>query len=385
MRSFKLLLSFSCIMLAPAALAYAQDAIALEDDALLSRVSKEIDALLLAGEKSEAERTAVEEAADILTQAREAANAPLPADPGETAGLEELDEQSLLNQVELRGEYLNAYVKRKEQLDRIPSLTDERRKSINSAMEALRITKQRADDLHPLLTELTRRIEVNRILPDDAIFNDKGLDFWRESVAQQQEECATWLETYNAEKQLPQSQPASKPTDTIWNIETQRSLQHSLDVASVMLESVRHEAGLTEELDKTDHAALPTAIARVHDDWQRALAKYEQALGDAEIQRVALAKLEADRRALTLPSKEAIPEGEGHSELRAARRNAASQIYWFATTSFSWNWPAKRATWPTSLCRNCWPSLPCLKRFAARQFRSKPASRWPKPGSAKAK
>ncbi len=81
--------------------------------------------------------------------------------------------------MELREEYLTAYRKRKQQLDRIPSLTDARRKMINQAMEALRITEQRAGDLRPLLTELARRIKAGRISQDKAIFGDNDVGFWR--------------------------------------------------------------------------------------------------------------------------------------------------------------------------------------------------------------
>ncbi len=329
MRSFKLLLFFSCVLLAPAALASAQDAIDLDDDALLNRVKKEIDVLVLVGDKARAQRKAVEGIGTSLEEAREAAHAPLPAEPGEIAGLEGLDEQSLLIQVELRDEYLNAHRKRKQQLDRIPSLTDARRKMLNQAMEAIRIAEQRAGDLRPLLAELARRIKAGRISQDKAIIGDSGVDFWREAVVRQQVECAAWLETYSAEKQLPETPPApeaAEPTsrsETVWNLETDRRLQHSLDVASVMLQAARHEAAEREDLEKTDHATLPTVIARVHDDWRRALAEYETALDRAEIKSAALAELEADRRALTPPSKGSIPEGKGHSELITARRDAA--------------------------------------------------------------
>jgi small-conductance mechanosensitive channel len=323
MRSFKLLLFFSCVLLAQAALASAQDAIDLDDDALLKRVKTEIDALVLADEKAGLEKKALEENGASLKKAREAANAPLPADPGEVTGLGGLDEPSLLNQVELRKEYLRAYRKRKEQLDGIPSLTDARRKIIHQAMEALRITEQRAGDLRPLLTELARRIKLGRISQDKAVLGDKGVDFWREAVVRQQVESVAWLETYSAEKQLPESQPAPEAAETVWNLETDRRLQHSLDVASVLLQAATHEAAEREDLEKTDHAALPTVIVRVHDDWRRALAEYERALDRAEIKRAALAELEADRRDLTPPSKESIPEGEGHSELKTARRDVA--------------------------------------------------------------
>ncbi len=322
MRSFKLLLFFSCVLLAQAALASAQDAIDLDDDALLRRVKKEIAALVLAGDKADLARKALEENGASLKDAREAANAPLPADPGEMTGLWGLDEPSLLNQVELRDEYLKAYRKRKQQLDGIPSLTDARRKMIHQAMEALRVTEQRAGDLRPLLTELAGRIKARRISQDKAILRDNGVDFWREAVVQQQTECAGWLETYSAEKQLPESPPAPEAAETVWNLETDRRLQHTLEVARVMLQSARHEATEREDLEKTDHAALPTVIARVHDDWRRALTEYERALDRAEIKRAALAELEADRRDLTPPSKESIPEGEGHSELKTARRDA---------------------------------------------------------------
>ena len=113
MRSFKLLLFFSYLLLALAGLASAQDAIDLDDGALLNRVKTEIDALGLAGEKDRADREALGEIAASLEEAREAATAPLPPDPGEMTGLEGLDEQSLVNQVELREEFLRAYRKRK--------------------------------------------------------------------------------------------------------------------------------------------------------------------------------------------------------------------------------------------------------------------------------
>ncbi len=335
MSSFKRLLFFWCVLLAPAALTSAQDAIDLDDDALVSRVRKEIEALVLAGDKARAEREALEETVASLEEAREAANAPLPADPGEMTGLEGLDEQSLLNQVELREEHLKAYRNRKQQLDRIPSLTDARRKLINQAMEAFRIAEQRAADLRPLLTELARRTKAGRISQDKATFGDDGVDFWKQNVVEQQVEYAARIETYSAEKQLPESrlapesaEPTSRsgPTsrsETVWNLETQRSLQHSLDVANVMLQAAKHEAAEREDLEKTDHAALPTVIARVHDDWRRALAEYETARAGAETKRADLAELEAARRDLTPPSKESIPEGEGHSELKTARRDAA--------------------------------------------------------------
>ncbi len=126
MKSFKLLFFVLCILLAQPALAAAQDAIDLDNEALSNRVKEEIDALVIVGDQSRAEREAIEETIASLKEAREAANAPLPADPGEITGLGGLDEPSLLNQVELREEYLAAYRKRKQQLDRIPSLTDAR-------------------------------------------------------------------------------------------------------------------------------------------------------------------------------------------------------------------------------------------------------------------
>jgi len=323
MRSFKLLLIFSGILLAPAALALAQDAVDLDDDALLNRVKKGIDALVLAGDKARTEREALEKTGASLEEAREAANAPLPADPGELAGLETLDEQALLHQVELREEYIAAYRKRKQQLDRVPSLTDARRKMINPAMEALRISEQQAGELRPLLTELAHRIKAGRISQGQAVFGDNGVDFWREAVVRQQVECAAWLETYNAEKQTPDSRPAPQAAETVWNLETDRRLQYTLDVVSVMLQAARHEAAEREDLEKTDHAALPTVIERVHHDRPRALAEYQKALDSAEIKRAAFVELEAARRDLTPPAKESIPEGEGHSELRTARRDAA--------------------------------------------------------------
>ena len=323
MRPFKLLLFFSCVMLVPAALASTQDAIDLDDDTLLGRVKNAIDALVVAGDKARDKRKALEENAVLLREAREAANAPLPAEPGEIRGLEALDEQSLVNHVALRDEYLKAYRKRKEQLDRIPSLSDTRRKMINQAMEPFRIAEQGAADLRPLLTELARRIKAGSVLRDKAIFDDKGMDYWPQAVAQQQVDCAAWLETYSAEKQLPESRPTSEPAESRWNLETQRGLQHSLDLVSVLLQAARHEATEREELEKTDQAALPTLIARVHDDWRREAAEYQRVLASAEVKRGELAGLETDRRELASPSKESIPEGEGHAELRAVRRNAA--------------------------------------------------------------
>ncbi len=322
MRSLKLLLLFSCILLTPSALAFAQDTADLDDDALLRRVKKEINALVQAGDKAGKARKALEENGKSLDEAREAADAPLPAEPGATTGLEGLDAQALLEQVELRNVYLNAYRKRKEQLDLIPGLTDARRKLIKQAMEAHRIAERRAGILRPLVTELAHRLEADRISEDKAIFRDKSVDFWSTEVVRQQAECATWLETYSAEKQLPESQPASEPAETIWNLETERRLQHSLDVATILQEAAKHQAVEREALEKTDPAALQTVIASAHDDWSRALAEHEKALDSSEAKRAAIAALEVERRGLTPPSKESISEGQGHSELRTARRDA---------------------------------------------------------------
>ncbi len=319
MRSFKQLVFFLCMLLAPAAIASAQDAVDLDDDALLSRVKKGIDAVVLVGDKARAEREALEENGARLNEALVAAAAPLPADPGEIVGIEDLDEQSLSNEVELREAYLAAYRKRKQMLDQIPGLTDARRKMINPALEAFRIAEQRADDLRPLLTELSSRTQAGRIPQQKATFGDEGVDSWREAVAQQQVEYAGWLATYSADEQPP----APEAADSVWDIETDRRLQHTLDVAGVMLQAATHEATERADLEMTDQAALSTVITRAHDDWIRESTEYQRILDGAEIKRAALAGLEADRRDLVPPSKESIPEGEGYAELRTARRDAA--------------------------------------------------------------
>ena len=323
MRSFKLPLFFSCVLLALAGLASAQDPIVLDDGELLSRVKKEIDALVLAGDKARAEREALEGIHASIEEARDTATAPLPADPGEIAGLEGLDEPSLVNQAELRKAYLTAYRKRKEQLERIPSLRDTRRKMINQAVEALPMTEQRAGDLRPLLAELARRLTAGRISQDKAIFSDHDVDFWREEVVRQQVDFAAWLEAYSAEKQLPESRPALQAVETVWNVETERLLQHSLDVATILLEAARHEASERKELEQPDHAALPTAMALVHGEWGWERDEYQRILDRVGAKRKELADLETNRRELVSPSKESIPEGEGHAELKSARRNAA--------------------------------------------------------------
>ncbi|MCZ6698824.1 MAG: hypothetical protein O7D94_07845, partial [Planctomycetota bacterium] len=321
MSSFKLLLFFSCVLSAPAALVSAQDAIDLDDVVLLNRVKQEIDALVLAGDKARAERKALEQNGASLAEARKAVNAPLPDEPGEITGLEGLDEQSLLNQVELRKKYLKAYRNRMQQRDLIPSLTVDRPKMINQTTEALRIAERQAGDLRPLLTELTHRIKAGPMTHDKAMFRDKDVDFWTVDVERQQVEFAAWLESYTAEEQLPQSQPAPEADETIWNLETDRRLQSSLDVATILLEAARHEAAETEELEKTDPAALPAVMARDYVDWGLATDEYKRVLDRVGAKPEALADLETNRRELVSPSKESIPEGEGHAELKAARRD----------------------------------------------------------------
>ncbi|MCZ6681874.1 MAG: hypothetical protein O7B26_01745, partial [Planctomycetota bacterium] len=70
MSSFKLFLFFSCVLSAPAAFVSAQDAIDLDDVALLNRVKQEIDALVMAGDKARAERKALEQNGASLAEAR---------------------------------------------------------------------------------------------------------------------------------------------------------------------------------------------------------------------------------------------------------------------------------------------------------------------------
>ena len=320
MRSLKRLLFFLCVLLAPAAPASAQDAIDLNDNALLDRVKKEIDALVLANDIARARRDALEENDASLREARYAIDAPLPDDPGEIAGLEGLDEGSLQTQVGLRERHLAIYRQRKQQLERLPGLTDDRRKMIDPAMEAFRLSERLSSQLTPLLTELARRIKSGRISQDKIVLRDNSVGFWREDVVRQQVECASWLETYGDVQQPPKSQPAAA---TVWDIDTDRHLQHSLDVASIMLQAAKHEVAERKDLEKDDHATFSTVIVRVHDNRRAALAEYERALDRAEIERAALAELQARRHDLTPPSKESVSEGDEHSELKTARREAA--------------------------------------------------------------
>jgi len=179
--------------LAPAAPASAQDAIDLNDNALLDRVKKEIDALVLANDIARARRDALEENDASLREARYAIDAPLRDDPGEIAGLEGLDERSLQTQVGLRERHLAIYRQRKQQLERLPGLTDDRRKMIDPAMEAFRLSERLSSQLTPLLTELARRIESGRISQDKIVLRDNSVGFWREDVVRQQVECASWI------------------------------------------------------------------------------------------------------------------------------------------------------------------------------------------------
>ena len=110
MRLLKRQLFVLCVLLAPAASASAQDAIDLDDGALLDRVKKEIDALVQASDIARAKSEALEEIGAGIREARQAVDAPLPADPGEITGLEGLDEQSLDTQVGLRERHLANYL-----------------------------------------------------------------------------------------------------------------------------------------------------------------------------------------------------------------------------------------------------------------------------------
>ena len=162
MTSFKLLLFCSCFLLAPAARALAQDAIYLDDDALLNRVTKEIDALTQAAEQANAEKKALDENGMGLAEAQHTASAPLASEPDGIAELEWLDQQSLVEQVRLREEYLAAYDKRKQAHDQIPSLIDTRRKRITQAIESFSIAEQQAGDLRPPLAGPTRLRDPSR-------------------------------------------------------------------------------------------------------------------------------------------------------------------------------------------------------------------------------
>jgi hypothetical protein len=82
MRFLNRQLFFLCVLLAPAASASAQDAIDLDDGALLDRVKKEIDALVQASDTARPKKEALEEIGVSISEARRAVDAPLPADPG---------------------------------------------------------------------------------------------------------------------------------------------------------------------------------------------------------------------------------------------------------------------------------------------------------------
>ncbi len=322
MRTSKPLLVVSCTLFAPIALLFAQGPAELGDDALLARVSKEIDALVAAGDAVLAEKKSIDENDTALREATVGAAAKLSIEPGSIPAPQGVDEQTWLEEMERRTEYVQAYRKRKKLLEQIPSLTEDRRRLINHALESVRATQDRAAALRPLLTELDQRLAAQKISAERATFRDHDVEYWKQEVARRHAEYGTWLEAYRTEKQ--QSENAAEPIalESIWDVDTDRRLQHDLDVATIMLQAARHEITEGKELEKADRAALPAVVARAHDDWRRETAGYDSLLARAEVHRAKLVGLETERRDLASPSKESIPEGEGHAELKAARRDA---------------------------------------------------------------
>ena len=311
-----------CVLFAPIHLLLAQGPDELSDDALLSRVSKEIDALVLAGDADLSEVKTLDENETSLREAHAGATAKLSFTPDSVEEPNGVDEQTWLDEMERRTEYLQSYRKREKQLERIPSLTEARRRLLNHALESLDATRQRAADLRPLLNEVAQRLATQKITPERASFRDHDVDYWAKEVDRRHAEYGTWLATYRAEKKEPENATKPMALESIWNLDTDRRLQHALDVTTIMLQAARHEVSERKELEQTDHAALPAVVARVHNDWRRETAGYESLLARTEVHRVALADLETNRRDLASPSKESIPEGQGHVELKKARRDA---------------------------------------------------------------
>lgn len=314
----------ACILFSvPALTQIPSDLTGLGDDDLAGRTAAAVRALIQAEDVLEAERKALGQQNQELAKAMEAAGAGLPAEPGDTPEGEGTGVAALEARVKAWQRHLDARRARREFRTQAASLAEVQSRRLSDFAEKQKIVEKAGLELQSLLLEVQRRIGAGRMAAEklqlDARLPDVGdwLDH-AASVASPGLAVAAAVQDWGATVEAYREKAASAvPDEPHHEVRVRRAAA----AAATMLRAAHLEAAEREDLQKLEPGTVAASMPRILDEWQRGRASSGEAEDQAAVRRRELESLDQARQALSAPDRATVPEGDGHSELRSARRN----------------------------------------------------------------
>ncbi len=320
-RAFRHLLTF--LFLLPIVDARAQSSGEVADAELSAQVSASVGAVVRAREAVDADRKTLQAGTADLEKARAAATEAvpaLPADPFAPAGIPPDQVESLSRAWD---EFAAVLQRRRQAAAEWKTHLDGRLALLTAATEKAKALQEAAATARPLLVEFRRRVEAGALADDVIAVGDvkRPAAEWLTDVESARADFAAWaaglpdeIARLQAEAdKIPAAMEETKPAEA-----RARRCGEALRLFAHSLQAEKNEAG---ELAKLEPAGLPGAIARWTEDWKTdtdALAK--QGKRSQELLQ-GIAEIDRRRSELAAPVKEEVAEGDGHPELREARKN----------------------------------------------------------------
>ncbi|MEK7867204.1 MAG: mechanosensitive ion channel domain-containing protein [Planctomycetota bacterium] len=221
-------------------------------------------------------------------------------------------------------EFDAAVAARRKAIEDLRTLLPERQKAQAATLASLQALAQAIPSARAALGELARRVQAGTIAPDRVALDDqrRSVEAWVERL-DTREKAAPAL-------QAAMEREAAKAAEDLAALQTlaaiapggEREARRGRETADLLKQAIEGERNERAELEKADPSTLPTVLTRLVDDWGRETEELTQTGRKVDAELAALAAVDEERARVAPPSKEAIPEGEGHPELRLARRDA---------------------------------------------------------------
>jgi len=296
-----------------------QEPAQLRDEELLKRAAFEAQAFAKADAALAADRDALAAGADPLRAALAALAAELPPAPPDPLSRTTISEADLEEVAARHEEYVAALARKAQAQGECVKLAEARGKLLLAAIDKVKAVETAAASAGPVLMELRRRAAAGAIAPDRIALDEKqrSLEEFLARIDANSKGLAAIRAGFEEEAKRVEQQRkelAAVPAPSAPSAE--------VVVAGLLIEALRMRAAELEELGRADAATLPGAVARLAEEGRRAGEARAAARAAVDAAREDLEALDRATAALVLPDRDAVPEGEGHAELRAARREA---------------------------------------------------------------
>jgi small conductance mechanosensitive channel len=297
----------------------------ISDEDLIQSVVADIPTLDQRFSTVETTRAALAENQASLEKSLVALESPLPDEPPPVEETAESAEAQVAELAKLHSALLEAYRNRKKELDAASSLLDARERLLNDGIEKHRLLEKTAADLQPRLGELSRRLQGGRIPTEKLGTDGQPLDVAGASARSEKivTEGGAVRAGWEAELGRVSAERERLTGAGHHDADTAARYQRAATAATFFETAVRLQTTEREGHEKLDPGVLITRMAPMIEDWRYEQELYLAARKGARESESARQQIADERRGLTPPSEDASAEGEGHLELRAARRQLA--------------------------------------------------------------